>query len=66
MQTRMSFVPRKKPARQDTFAPSQDRVAAVAYQILLSQGYQEGHHLDLWLEAEARLRSGPPVNQRTW
>ena len=45
-------------------APPNDRVAAVAYQILLSQGYQEGHHMDLWLEAEARLLSGPLANKR--
>jgi hypothetical protein len=33
------------------------RVAEMAYQILLSRGYQEGHQADLWSEAEARLRS---------
>jgi hypothetical protein len=58
MQTRTRSVPSEKPVL------TRDQVAEMAYQILLSQRYQEGHHIDLWREAEAQLLSGPSPNRR--
>jgi len=61
---RASSSPGKRPGRLQGPVPSSVRVAEMAYQILLSQGSWEGHNVDLWQEAVARLRSNP-LQRRT-
>jgi len=54
----------KESARLETPAPTRNQVAAMAYQIFLDEGCPEGCHLRHWLEAEAQLLAGLPLNTR--
>jgi len=39
--------------------PSQDKIRARAYEIAMSRGFQPGHDLDDWLQAEYELMQLP-------
>ena len=38
-------------------APTREQIASRAYELFTSSGYQDGHSLDHWLQAERELRS---------
>jgi len=55
---RKKTVTRKQERRQDRTFLSDDlraRVAAQAYSFYEQRGYQDGYHLEDWLEAERRV-----------
>jgi len=52
-------VPQPTPSVPDGEA-LQARIAARAYELYAQRGYQEGHDLDHWLEAEREAREHQP------
>ena len=46
-----------KTAPMPTVAPTQEEIAARAYELFLQSGSVDGHHMEHWLRAEAELKA---------
>jgi hypothetical protein len=51
-------------ASSPTREPLDDEIRSLAYQLYCEGGYQDGHDLEHWVQAEQRILDGKTANLR--